>query len=272
MPVLSLNDVDIAYDVAGSGMPLLLLSATALHSEPWTIHQVPEFAQDHRVITYDQRGIGRSVMRSKDFSANSQVADALALLDHLRVDKAVLWGHSMGGRIAQLIALDHPDRVAALVLASTGAWFPTRGVPVSMCMELAEKGYERYVREHSYEVGVSKAFAQAHPAIVDEFMRIRLSNPPPIEAFLRHVVARQDIDTSQRLADIRVPTLVMLGGDEGHPSASGVTHQSSSELLAKSIPGAEFVVIPGQGHYYPYVEPKPTNAAVRDFLKRRLRT
>ena len=110
-------------------------------------------------------------------------------------------------------------------------------------------------------------FAAAHPGIVTDFMKIRLSNPPPLETFLRHVVARQDIDTEARLPDICVPTLVLLGGDEGHPSASGVTHQSSSELLARKIPGAKFVIILGQGHYYPFVEPEPTNRAVREFLR-----
>ena len=267
MPVLALPDVDLNYDVAGSGPPLLLLAATAVHGDIWKTHQVPEFSRDHLVITYDQRGIGKSIPKTKDFSAARMVDDAIRLLDHLKVDKAILWGHSIGGRIAQLLALDHPGRVSKLILASTGASFPSRGVPVGMCLELVEKGYERYMREHSHEVGVSKAFAAAHPGIVADFMKIRLSNPPPLETFLCHVVARQDIDTEARLADIRVPTLVMLGGDEGHPSASGVTHQSSSELLARKIPGAKFVIIPGQGHYYPFVEPEPTNKAVREFLR-----
>ena len=267
LPVLSLPDVDLSYDVFGVGPPMLLLAGTATHCEMWKMHQVPEFSKDHTVITYDQRGIGKSAAKSKDFSAASQVEDVISLLDHLGVKKAILWGHSMGGRIAQLIALDHPDRVSTLILASTGASFPTRGVPVSMCVARVEKGYERYCREHSHHIGVSKKFALEHPEIVADFMKIRLANPPSLEIFLRHVAARQDIDTSARLSDIRAPTLVMLGGDEDHPSASGVTHKSTSEQLARDIPNAKFVIIPGQGHYYPFVEPEPTNRAVRDFLR-----
>ena len=266
MPVLALKDVDLSYDVSGSGPALLLLAGTATRSEVWKAHQVPEFSRDHTVITYDQRGIDKSILRSKDFSLASMIGDIVALLDHLKVGKALMWGHSMGGRLAQVMALDHPERVSGLILASTGAGFPNRGVPVGMVLNLEAKGYERYVREHAMHVGVSKEFAAAHPDIVERFMKVRLSNQPPLETYLRHVVARQEIDTAARLSQIRVPTLVTVGGDEGHPSASGVTHQDSSEQLAREIPGASFALIPGAGHYYPYMEPEPTHKAVRAFL------
>ena len=84
-----------------------------------------------------------------------------------------------------------------------------------MCVELVEKGYERYLREHSLEVGFTQAFIAANRDEVEEFLTVRLANPPPLEAFLRIVIARQETDTSGRLKDIRVPTLVMVGDAEG---------------------------------------------------------
>ena len=127
-------------------------------------------------------------------------------------------------------------------------------------------GYQRYLREHSLEVGFTPEFISANRAAVEEFLAVRLANPPPLEAFLRTVVARQETDTSRRLKDIRVPTLVTVGEAEGQPDASGISHVSSSELLAREIPGARFVVIPGQGHYYPFVDPTTTHRIIRDFL------
>jgi pimeloyl-ACP methyl ester carboxylesterase len=106
-----------------------------------------------------------------------------------------------------------------------------------------------------------------HKDIVEEFLAVRLANPPKLEDFLRVVIARQETDTSGRLGDIRVPTLVTVGDDEDHAEAGiGVTHMQSSQMLAKGIPGAKFAVVPGQGHYYPYVDPEPFHRIVRDFL------
>jgi 3-oxoadipate enol-lactonase len=172
----------------------------------------------------------------------------------------------MGGRVAQVLALDHPGKVGKLILASTGASFPSRGIPLKMCLELVEKGYERYVREHSLKVGFTPAFIAANGDIVEEFLAVRLADPPPLEVFLRLVIARQETDTSNRLKDIRVPTLVMVGEAEGQLDASGISHAASSEVLARGIPGAKLVVLPGQGHYYPFVDPQTTNKLIRDFL------
>jgi pimeloyl-ACP methyl ester carboxylesterase len=266
MPFLQLEDADIHYETHGSGTPFLFISGTATHGEVWKRHQVPEFSRDHQVIIFDQRPTGKTRTRTTDVSSGRLAADAAALLDHLGARNAIVLGHSMGGRIAQLLALDHPGRIGKLILASTGASFPARGLPIRMCVELVEKGYERYVREHSLEVGFTPEFIAAHRAEVEAFLAVRLSDPPPLEAFLRVVIARQETDTSGRLREIRQPTLVMVGDAEGHPDASGISHVSSSQVLARGIAGAKFVIIPGQGHYYPFVDPVATHKAIREFL------
>jgi pimeloyl-ACP methyl ester carboxylesterase len=269
MPMLQLDDADIHYETFGEGTPFLFIAGTATHGEVWKRHQVPEFSRDHQVVVFDQRLTGRTKVRSQAYSTKRIADDAAALLGHLGSKKAVVLGHSMGGRVAQLLALDHPDKVGALILASTGASFPGRGIPVKMCVELVEKGYECYIREHSLEVGFTKEFIATNRALVEEFFTVRLANQPPLEWFLRAVVARQETDTTGRLKDIRVPTLVTVGEAEGHPDASGISHAASSEVLARGIPGAKFVTIPGQGHYYPFVDPHTTHKIVREFLARR---
>jgi pimeloyl-ACP methyl ester carboxylesterase len=266
VPFLDLGDAELHYETYGEGTPFLFGAGTAIHGEVWKRHQVPEFSRDHQVIIYDQRWTGRTKTRSQDVSTKRLADDAAALLDRLGAKNAIVLGHSMGGRVAQVLALDHPGKVGKLILASTGASFPGRGIPLGMCLQLVEKGYERYVCEHSLEVGFSEAFVAAHRDIVAEFLAVRLADPPPLEAFLRFVIARQETDTSGRLEEIRVPTLVIVGDDEGRPDASGVSHMTSSEVLARGIPGAKFVMLPGQGHYYPFVDPHATHAAIRDFL------
>jgi pimeloyl-ACP methyl ester carboxylesterase len=266
VPFLKLDDADIHYDTYGEGTPFVFCTATATHGEVWKRFQVPEFSRDYKVIIHDQRGTGQSKLRSTNVSTKRLADDVAALLDHVGGSNAVVLGHSIGGRVAQVLALEHPNKVGKLILASTGASFPSRGIPLSMCVELVEKGYERYLREHALKVGFTKELIAKKRQLVEEFLAVRLADPPPLEAFLRFVIARQETDTSARLKEIHVPTLVIIGSAETEPDASGISHMTSSEILARGIPGAKFVTLPGQGHYYPFVEPDATHAVIRNFL------
>ncbi|HTI88067.1 MAG TPA: alpha/beta hydrolase [Alphaproteobacteria bacterium] len=266
MPVLQLPDTDLHYETFGQGPAFLFNPATAWHGEAWKLHQVPEFSRDHMVITYDPRGTGKSVTRGKDFSTRRLAADAAALLDHLGIKSTIALGHSNGGRIAQTLATEYPDRVNKLILASSGATHTgPAGVPIKMCIELVNKGYERYTLEHMLEVGFTKAYYEANREICDRFIKVRMSNLLPIENFLGYVVARQESDTTARLKDIKAPTLVMVGDDEDHGS-SGPTHLDFARLLADKIAGAKFVMLKGQGHHYLFVAPDMANKAIREFL------
>jgi aminoacrylate hydrolase len=266
VPFLSLDDADIYYETYGKGTPFLFCAATSTQGAVWKRHQVPEFSRDHQVIIYDQRWTGQSKARSQDVSTKRLAEDCAALLDHLDAKRAIVLGHSMGGRVAQVLALDHPDLVGKLILASSGASFPSRGIPLGMCLELVEKGYERYLREHSLKVGFTEEFIAKHRDVIDEFFEVRLAGSPPLEMFLRFILARQETDTSARLKDIHVPTLVIAGGDEGRHDTSGISHMTSSDALTKGIPGSKFVLLPDQGHYYPFVDAENTNRAIREFL------
>ena len=169
MPLLQLKDTEIYYEVHGRGQPIVFLSETACDGEVWKIHQVEEFSRDHQVIVHDYRGTGRSGKPSIDYSTKMFCDDAAVLMDHLGAQKAIVIGHSMGGRIAQLLGLEHPDKVDKLILASTGAAFPaTKGLPLKICQEMIEWGYEKYVRDHSILVGFTDEFAEKLPGACGE--------------------------------------------------------------------------------------------------------
>ena len=161
MPTVKVNDAEIYYEVHGQGQPFIFFSETACDGEIWKLFQVPEFSKDHRVIVHDYRGTGRSSKPSIDYTTRMFCDDAVAILDHLNVSDAIVLGHSMGGRVAQLLALEYPERVKKLILASTGASFPgAAGLPLAMCKEMIEWGYEKYVREHTIQVGFTDEFVQ----------------------------------------------------------------------------------------------------------------
>jgi pimeloyl-ACP methyl ester carboxylesterase len=267
MAIVHSNGSEIYFETHGEGQALVFFSETACDGQIWKLFQVPEFAQDHRVIIHDYRGTGRSSKPSIDYTTKMFCDDAAALLDHLGVRDAVVLGHSMGGRVAQLLALEYPERVKKLILASTGASFPgAAGLPLTMCREMIEWGYEKYIRQHTIQVGFTDEFVKNHPDRLEAFFEARLRNLCPVEFYLRHVLSRQSHDTSARLKEIRVPTLVMVGELEGDPNAV-MSHRMSSDILAKGIPGAKFVMLPRQKHNYFASDPELARRVIRDFLK-----
>lgn len=264
MPVLQLPDADLHYETFGEGPAMLFLAATAWPGGPWKLHQVPEFARDHRVIVFDQRGTGASTARGTDFTTERLAADAAALLDHLAVDGAIVCGHSNGGRVAQMLALEHPRKVARLVLLSSGATHRYQGVPIPMIVRLVELGYREYARAGSIASGCTAAYYAANREKVDAFVQVLQDGLTPLETMLRHVAGKGS-DTTARLGEIRAPALVMIGDDETHGDA-GTSHFEFAQILAARIPNAKLVVLPGEGHYYPFYEPEKTNAIIREFI------
>ena len=267
MPILQLKDVEIYYEVHGEGPPIVFLSETACDGEVWKIYQVPEFSQDHRVIIHDYRGTGQSGKPSADYTTKMFCQDVVALLDHLMAEDAVVVGHSMGGRVAQLLALDYPKKVKKLVLASTGAHYPkTKGLPLKICKEMIEWGYEKYERDHSILVGFTDEFAKKYPERVEHYLKVRMQNLCPVEFYLRHLVARQSHDTSGRLKDIRQPTLILVGEDDRNIT-SEINHRMSADILAEGIPNSKLVVLPKERHSYFFASPDAAHSIIRDFIK-----
>jgi 3-oxoadipate enol-lactonase len=267
MPYVKTKDgVDIYYETFGEGTPFLFLSETACDSAVWKIYQVPEFARDHRVVVFDYRGTGLSAKPSAKYSTEMFANDAAAVLDHLGLESAVVCGHSMGGRVAQLLALDHPHKVSKLILASSGAAHPgERGIPLRIAKEMVEMGYEKYVREHTIVVGWTETYAQQHMDLIEKYLKVRMANLCPVEFYFRHVLARQEHDTSGRLKHIKVPALIFVGDDD-HFVVSDMSHRAGADILAKEIPNSQLVVLPGERHSYFYTEPKKVHGIMRDFL------
>jgi 3-oxoadipate enol-lactonase len=266
MPTLRVKDVEIYYEVHGQGQPFIFFSETACDGEIWKLFQVPEFSKDHMVIVHDYRGTGRSSKPAIDYTTQMFCDDAMAILDHLHVKDAIVLGHSMGGRVAQLVSLEYPERVKKLILASSGASFPgPPGLPLAMCKEMIEWGYEKYVREHTIQVGFTDEFVKAEPGRLEAFFHARLGNLCPVEFYLRHVLARQAHDTSHRLKDIRVPTLVIVGEKEGEANLP-MTHRTSADILARGIANAKLVVLSNQKHNYCASDPAMVHKVIRDFL------
>jgi 3-oxoadipate enol-lactonase len=270
MPHVKTKDgVEIYYEVSGQGTPFLFLSETACDGAVWNLYQVPEFAHDHRVVILDYRGTGLSGKPSIKYSTEMFAEDAVTVLDHLGLGGAIVCGHSMGGRVAQLLALNHPGKVSKLILASSGAAHPgEKGIPLRIAKEMVEWGYEKYVREHTIVVGWTEIYARNHMNLIEKYLQVRMANLCPVESYFRHVLARQEHDTNDRLKDIQVPTLIFVGDDD-HFVVSDMSHRSGADILAKGIPNSKLIVLPGERHSYFYTEPEKVHRMMREFLSER---
>jgi len=268
MPLLKVDDADIYYEVRGEGQPFVFIAETACDGDVWNMYQVPEFSRDHRTILTDYRGTGRSTRTPMRYTTRMFADDIAAVMNHVGAEKAVMCGHSMGGRVAQLLALEHPEKVSKLILASSGAAHPgAHGIPLKIATEMVEMGYQNYVREHTIEVGWTERYAREHPEKIEAFLEVRMANLASVECYFRHVIARQEHDTLNRLADIRVPTLVLVGDDD-HAVVSDISHRNGAEILAKGIPNAKLVLLPGERHSYFFSNPEAAHTAIREFLAR----
>ncbi len=266
MPYLKRSDAEIYYETHGDGPPLLLCSVTGLDHQAWKFHQIPEFSRDHRVIVFDYRGTGKSSKTVQKYSIKMFTDDTAALLDHLNVEQGVVCGHSMGGVVAQLLTLDYPQKVKKLILASSGTAHPgARGIPLSMCRDMVLGGFEGYIRKHTIETGWTKEFVKTHPERIETFLQVRMSGIAPLENYLHFVLARQEHDHTDRLKEIQVPTLVLVGDDENH-GATDNTHWSAAHQLARAIPNAKLVALPGEGHHYLATHPAAAHEAIREFI------
>jgi len=267
MPYLQREGIKLYYEVHGEGRPLLFLSETACHCDVWKMHQVPAFSPNYQVILHDYRGTGRSGRPSGPYGIKDFADDAAAILEHLSARGAVVCGHSMGGSVAQVMALDHSDRVSALISASGRGFYPhTKGIPLRIVKEMVEWGYEHYLRKHGVTVGFTDMFIKRHPERVENYLAIRMAHLNPVEQYLRHVVARQEHNLKDRLRDIGIPTLILVGAEEDHVT-SDTSLRQAADVLAAEIPGASFVELAEEKHSYFFVNPDTAHAAIRGFLK-----
>lgn len=275
MPYADVNNIRLYYEIHGEGTPFLILNGLGGNHLEWTTYQLPDWSREYRVILYDHRGTGLSDKPDEAYTTRSLAADAIGLLDAIGISEpAHVLGPSHGGRIAQWVALDYPERVRSLVLSATGpgqidpSFEPTRGIPAHVVEAMVEKGYDRYMREHlGGDFFYSKEFRKKHPDAVSKQVDLYFKYPTPLRNYLRHVIARQTHQTLDLLQNIKSPTLVIVGEHDTATIATG-NHVATSEVLAEQIPDAELVLIKGAAHSFFQEAPEQTNRVVLDFLRR----
>jgi pimeloyl-ACP methyl ester carboxylesterase len=247
----------IAYDEAGQGPAVILLHGAFLDRHTWDL-QMPALTGRHRAVRYDIRPFGESSLPDTPYKTTD---DLLALIDELKIERAHLVGHSFGGGVAIDFALEHPTRVASLVLVNSGVTGAT------LPADEQKEAMQVFMRARESETGAVEAWlglslwsaSRARPQVMKAIERATTTSAarfrmaaPPFAPITPPAIGR--------LGEIRAPTLVV-SGDRDTPG-----NRANSDALAKAIPGARLVVIPGADHGIPFGWAKELNEALLAFF------
>jgi pimeloyl-ACP methyl ester carboxylesterase len=262
---LSVNGARLHVERTGRGEPLLWITGFTISSAVFG-PILPRYAERFDNVVFDNRHSGRSAAPLRPTSMPELAADAAGVLDRLGLDSAHVYGLSMGGMVAQELALRFPERVRGLVLGGTSpggpsAVLPTRTELAALGAAMAGGGRGRG-RPWLAGALFSDAFRREHPERVRELLRLFRAHPPSPAGVAAHWWATVYHDTVSRLPRIQAPTLVM------HGELDALAPVGNARLLAERIPGAELALVPGAGHAYPLEAPEASYALLADWLDR----
>lgn len=263
MPRQKVNDIEIYYEIHGQGDSLVLIMGLRRNIE-WWYGQIPTVSKHFKVLVFDNRGAGRSDRPKMDYSIRLFADDTARLIESLGMKKAHILGLSMGGYIAQELAINYPHIVKSLILACTG---PGGDRAVLMSPErlknfTANEGLtpEQILRK-DMDIYFSDKFIQGFPEKIEKFVEISLRYYQPLDAFERQFAACLKHNTVKRLNRITVPTLIMSGDDDP------LVPPENSEILKELIPHAELIFFPAKRHCFFIEEAEQFNRKVISFLK-----
>jgi pimeloyl-ACP methyl ester carboxylesterase len=234
--------------------------------EAW-VPQIRAFKRYYQVIAFDNRGVGRTGMAEEPFTVENMAEDTLALLDHLGIDSAHILGYSLGGMVAQVIAIDYPERVKKLILVSTVAVGDepdpsTSGIPKALGLEPSdvEQALKSIDVERLLAAVFDLSFNRWTTRILMRLFARRFAGVVGLEGVTAQLTAAASVNTLDRLDSIRADTLVLTG------AADRLVYPSASRVLASRIPHAKLVMIKGGSHAFAIEMRRRFNRAVLDFL------
>ena len=255
---MRVGDIELHVEERGDGEPLLLIAGIPAIAGDWAALAEP-LAATRRAIAYDNRGSGRSTVTPGPYTTRGLAADATALLDALGIERTDVFGMSMGGMIAQELALGWPGRVRRLILGCTHA-----GVRHA-APQPPETGRAFALQTDDWAERMRAlapfAFARrVEPAMLAAFVEKKSRDVQDLAGYRAQIAAVLAHDSRDRLPDLRAPTLILTGDDDQ------VVPAASSDVLHERIPGSRLEVIPGAGHLFFLEQPERTRALVEGHL------
>jgi len=258
-----INGVELEYDLQGAGTPLVLIHGAQGDRSMFSAI-APLFAAHYHVLTFDQRGSGRSEKPDMDYSIAMLADDTAALMDHVGFSAAHIIGVSMGGMIAQEFTLRHPQKTRTLVLGCTTPGgshaVPLSGGALARAYSTQPMSAEERGRALA-EACFTKGYIETHPEVIPAMIEARRQRPIDPVALSHRMKAAHAHDTYDRLPQITAATLVITGKDDV------LISWENSRILAERIPGAKYVLLEPAGHIFWAEQKKKSLSEILTFLQ-----
>lgn len=267
MPKILANGINLYYETHGAGDPLVLIAG--LGYDHWQWHKmVPGLSKHFQVIVFDNRGAGESDKPAGPYAAQTLADDTAALLEALGHQQAFVMGHSMGGYIAQALALSKPDRVSRLILSATNFGGPNQ-IPVTpealaVLTDTQADPIERLRR--GIAISTAPGWDKSHPDVVQAWLDYRTQHPVDPAGYQAQMgigmaLMAEAACFEGKLKDVKAPTLILFGAHDK------VVPPGNAELLAKKIPNSTTHILPDAGHFFPFEVSDEANEVIVGFLK-----
>ena len=267
MPKTKTNGIELYYQIHGEGKPLVLISG--LGYSLWQWHKMVPFLAEHfQVVIFDNRGAGQSEKPDGPYTAQMLAADTVGLLEALNIEKATIMGHSMGGFIAQAIALDFPQKVEKLILGSTNFGGPHH-IPVTeealkVLTDVSSDPLTRF--KNGLVVSTAPGWAEKNPEMIQKWVEWRLANPIEPVAYQAQLaiglgLLSPNAAFEDQLPRLNIPTLILFGAHDQ------VVPPENAALLAEKIVNSKVVIFPNAGHFFPIEIAEAASQAVIKFAK-----
>jgi len=262
MPIATLEKLNIYYEIIGQGQPLVMIRGVSSNLDHW-YEQVPVLSKKYQLLVFDNRGIARSSGPGGSFSTKDMAADTIALMEAVGVKGAHVLGYSMGGMIAQEMALAYPEKINGLILVATDCGTSLRIKARSEYTRL----FSEMIRLGTSEAKTAAAgclFArrtfESRPDIIKRYAEVSLRFPASQKILERQWEAINRHDACSRLQNITAPTLAITGSEDA------LIPPENSMVLAEHIPDAQMLSIDNSGHQLVIEQPDRFNEAVIGFL------
>jgi pimeloyl-ACP methyl ester carboxylesterase len=265
MAFVTSNGITLHYDTIGVGPAVCLINGYRLSADAWPRSFINQLAERLTVITFDNRGTGRSDKPTTGYEFANLAKDVVELLDTLRRPHVHLLGFSMGGAIAQEVAIRYPDRVDHLILFGTfcgGVWAEPASYSVFKRLLVSENQTPEEAARQAWPVTYSHEYLAAHADAVERQMRREMEHPTPTYVAERQMEALRKFDSYRDLPRIQAPTLVATGAHDE------LVKPRNSEILASRIPNARREMLADLGHRAIWEAPEEIADLVGDFLTR----
>ncbi len=261
MPKAQVSGTELNYERAGSGEPLLLIQGMSATHLAWGEPFLSQLRGSFDCIVFDNRGIGLSAPVEGRFTTADMAADAAGLLDALEIERAHVFGISMGGMIAQELVLAHPERLLTLGLGATycgGAGATLMGTEETQLLgEAMQSGDRDRVFRAMWEINLSPGF-RADDSGFAGFVEMASALPAPRDLIFRQMRACVQHDTQMRLGQIDTPTLIV------HGTEDRVLGVGNGRQIASLLPGSRLELLDGVGHMFWWEQPGRSAELIRE--------